>query len=71
MKTHGFIISGIHSGVNKNKLAESIQKYKKDLTYKYLDPCLNVQKTQTDNYITVGHVTEKVMKKIKEQENKL
>ena len=62
MKTHGFIISGIHSGVNKNKLAESIQKYKKDLTYKYLDPCLNVQKTQTDNYITVGHVTEKVMK---------
>ena len=63
MKTHGIIISGIHSGVNKNKLAESIQKYKKDLTYKYLDPCLNVEKTQTDNYITVGHVTENVMKK--------
>jgi len=64
MKTHAVIISGIHSGVDKIGLAKEIQEQLGDnCTYKYFDPCLNVSKPQTNNYITMGQINEQVIKK--------
>jgi len=64
MKTLAVIISGIHSGVNKIGLAEEIQEQLgANCTYKYFDPCLNVNKPETNNYITMGQINEQVIKK--------
>ena len=61
MKTHGIIVSGVHSGMDKVILAKEIQKNVKDCSYKYLDPCLNVLKTETSEYKTIGQIMNEVL----------
>ena len=61
MKTHGILISGVHSGMDKVVLAKEIQKNIKDCSYKYLDPCLNVLKEQTSEYKTIGQMMNEVL----------
>ena len=61
MKTHGIIVSGVHSGMDKVILAKEIQKNVKDCSYKYLDPCLNVLKEQTGEYKTIGQIMNEVL----------
>ena len=61
MKTHGIIVSGVHSGMDKVILAKEIQKNVKDCSYKYLDPCLNVLKPETGEYKTIGQIMNEVL----------
>ena len=61
MKTHGIIVSGVHSGMDKVILAKEIQKNIEDCSYKYLDPCLNVLKEETGEYKTIGHIMNEVL----------
>ena len=61
MKTHGIIVSGVHSGMDKVVLAKEIQKNITDCSYKYLDPCLNVLKPETGEYKTIGHIMNEVL----------
>ena len=61
MKTHGILISGVHSGMDKVVLAKEIQKNVRDSSYKYLDPCLNVLKEQTGEYKTIGQIMNEVL----------
>ena len=61
MKTHGIIVSGVHSGMDKVVLAKEIQKNVKDCSYKYLDPCLNVLKPKTKNYTTIGQIMDNII----------
>ena len=63
MKTHGIIVSGVHSGMDKVVLAKEIQKNITDCSYKYLDPCLNVLKPETGEYKTIGHIMNEVLTK--------
>ena len=61
-KTHCIIISGVHSAIDKVGLAKEIQKnIKGKLTYKYLDPCLNVLKPKTNNYRTIGQIMDDII----------
>jgi|TARA_Y100000310_G_scaffold34246_1_gene32395 CTP synthase (UTP-ammonia lyase) len=56
MKTHGIVVSGVHSGMDKVKLAKEIQKnIPGQSSYKYLDPCLNVY-GETKEYRTIGQI---------------
>ena len=56
-KIHCIIISGVHSAIDKVGLAKEIQKnIEGSSTYKYLDPCLNVLKPETNNYTTIGQI---------------
>ena len=61
MKTHGIVVSGVHSGMDKVVLAKEIQKNVKDCSYKYLDPCLNVLKEETGEYKTIGQMMNEVL----------
>ena len=61
MKTHGIIVSGVHSGMDKVILAKEIQKNVKDCSYKYLDPRLNVLKPETGEYKTIGQIMNEVL----------
>ena len=61
MKTHGIVVSGVHSGMDKVVLAKEIQKNVKDCSYKYLDPCLNVLKKETGEYKTIGQMMNEVL----------
>jgi len=61
MKTHGILISGVHSGMDKVVLAKEIQKNVRDSSYKYLDPCLNVLKEETGEYKTIGQMMNEVL----------
>ena len=61
MKVHGIIVSGVHSAVDKIGLAKEIQKNIKGSSYKYLDPCLNVLKPKTKNYITIGQIMDNII----------
>ena len=63
MKTHGIIVSGVHSGMDKVVLAKEIKKNITDCSYKYLDPCLNVLKEETGEYKTIGHIMNEVLTK--------
>ena len=64
MKTHCIIVSGVHSALDKIGLAKGIQQNAKGkISYKYLDPCLNVVKEQTDEYKTIGHIMNKIIVK--------
>ena len=64
MKTHCIIVSGVHSALDKIGLARGIQQNAKGkISYKYLDPCLNVVKEQTDEYKTIGHIMNKIIVK--------
>ena len=63
MKTHGIIVSGVHSGMDKVVLAKEIKKHIEDCSYKYLDPCLNVLKEETGEYKTIGHIMNEVLTK--------
>ena len=63
MKTHGIVVSGVHSGMDKVILAKEIQKNIEDCSYKYLDPCLNVLKPETGEYKTIGHIMNEVLTK--------
>ena len=63
MKTHGIIVSGVHSGMDKVVLAKEIKKNITDCSYKYLDPCLNVLKPETSEYKTIGHIMNEVLTK--------
>jgi len=61
-KTHCIIISGVHSAIDKVGLAKEIQKnIKERVTYKYLDPCLNVLKPKTNNYTTIGQIMDDII----------
>ena len=61
-KIHCIIISGVHSAIDKVGLAKEIQKnIKGSSSYKYLDPCLNVLKPKTNNYITIGQIMEDII----------
>ena len=60
-KTHCIIVSGVHSALDKIGLAKEIQKNIKGSSYKYLDPCLNVLKPKTKNYITIGQIMEDII----------
>ena len=61
MKTHCIIVSGVHSAVDKVGLAKGIQKNIKGLSYKYLDPCLNVLKPKTKHYTTIGQIMDDII----------
>ena len=61
-KIHCIVISGVHSAIDKVGLAKEIQKnIKGSSSYKYLDPCLNVLKPKTNNYITIGQIMEDII----------
>ena len=61
-KIHCIVISGVHSAIDKVGLAKEIQKnIKGSSSYKYLDPCLNVLKPKTNNYITIGQIMDDII----------
>ena len=48
--------------MDKIGLAKGIQQNARGkLSYKYLDPCLNVVKEQTDEYKTIGHIMNEII----------
>jgi len=63
-KTHCIVVSGVHSAIDKVGLAKEIQKnITGSSSYKYLDPCLNVLKPKTKNYITIGQIMDDIIVK--------